>query len=108
MSSFRFRPWKTPLNPKTEVYDAEFIGSWHATMFMRIVKIYDRRPNIIADIVPEYEGNSRIKFLVTPKERKMIEYIYRRYIKVEKLYLMDLDTYQGNSHKMMRDRYAIY
>ena len=109
MTVFRLRPWRTPVNPRKKWWDAEFIGSWHATMFVRVVKVFDKEPVLVTDIVPEYEGTSRIKFKATKEEKDKIEYIYRRFIGLTPRYSENIESYRRTNRKrVMEERYEIY
>ena len=100
-----------PIDPQSiKHYEADILGAWHAFRFLQIVTIYDKHADTDPRtmIIPEYEGESEVFFWATEKERKIIEYIFRRYINLEPIYLQNLDNYQRNFHKMMEERYAIY
>ena len=108
MSLLRRRLWHTPHNPRTRSYDVEFSDPWSAMMFMKVVKIHDKQPCVISDIVPKIEGSSTIKFWATVDERIITEYIYRRYVGLEPKNLMDQESYQNNAKKWMEEGYVIY
>lgn len=93
-------------DPRTKTYDYESPDQWMAITFCKILT--QMHIGFKDDMVPNHIGSSYIKFWCTPKERVIVEYIYRRAISKEQLYLMDLSGYQRNAYKLRRDKYAIY
>lgn len=94
------------IDPRTSTYDYESPDQMMAIIFCKILDL--KGISYKEEIVPSIIGSSYVKFWCTKKERIMIEYIYRRYFRLDKLYLINLSNYQSNSHKLRRDKYAIY
>lgn len=93
-------------DPRTKTYDYESPDQWMAATFCKILE--QMRINYKDETVPSYIGSSYVKFWCTPRDRMIVEYVYRRHLKKEKLYLMDLSGYMHNAYKLRRDKYAIY
>lgn len=94
------------VDPKTKTYEFETPDQLAAMNFCKILDIECVSYN--EEIVPSYIGSSYVKFWCNPKTRIIVEYIYRRYCKLDRSYFINLDRYQERSKKLWRDRYAIY
>lgn len=94
-------------DPRCKIFEFESTDDWTANKFLTLIKIM-YIPVVESEIVMPHVGNSTIKFITTPNKRIQIEYIFRRYIQLEKWHLLDLSSYQRNQYKMMEDHYAIY
>ena len=94
------------VDPRTKTYDYESPDQFMAIIFCKILdtKGITYKEEIVSSII----GSSYVKFWCTPRDRMIVEYIYRRYFRLDKLYLINLSDYQANAYKLRRDNYAIY
>ena len=88
-------------------WDAEFNSGWTANIFLKVLKSFNIDP-YEADVEDERFGISVIRFFATEKVRKQIEYVFRRVIRKDSIYLMDVLTYMNNRSKWEDDNYVIY
>lgn len=97
-----------PYDVRKKSFDAEFMDDWSARKFERVLEVFGLDMDDFSEINPEYIGNSVIRFWCNEEKRKQIEYVYRRVQHMEPLYLMDLNCYQNNHHKLEEDHYVIF
>jgi len=86
-------------------YDFETSDRFAYYKFLDVLKIFNLFP------LEEYnEGIEccQIRFVSTKEERLQIEYIFRKLLNLDSLYLMDLDSYQNRAKVYREERYAIY
>ena len=88
-------------------WDAEFNSGWTASMFLKVLKSFDIDPYEV-DIEDDRFGISVVRFFATEKVRKQIEYVFRRVLRKDPIYLMDVTTYMNNRSKWEDDNYVIY
>ena len=94
------------VDPRTKTYDYESPDQWMTIIFC---KILDAKGIMYKEeIVPSIIGSSYVKFWCNPRDRIIVEHIYRRYLRLNRLYLTDIHKYQRNAYKLRRDKYAIY
>ena len=93
-------------DPRSKIYEFEAIDPWTASKFEQLL-IFSRISIVDKEIIDEYNGCSFIKFLTTPERRIRTEYIFRRFLNLDRYYFMDLDKYQDNCRKLREDRYMI-
>ena len=92
-------------NKRDKVYEFEGSDDYISNRFFEVLEQFDVYGD--GDIVPEIEGSSRIRFVSTPEQRMQIEYVFRRRMRLDRLYLLNLDCYQNNAEKFRIDRYMI-
>lgn len=88
-------------------WDAEFISGWTANMFLKVLRSFNIEPHDV-DIEDERFGISVIRFFSTEQTRKQIEYVFRRTLGKDSIYLMDVTKYMNNWRKWEDDNYVIY
>ena len=63
-------------------------------------------------IIDKYLGSTydyhNIKFVCDPKTRLKTEYIFRRFVNLRKMYLLDQDTYQNRQLRYREENYEIF
>lgn len=94
------------VDPRTSMYDYETPDQFMAIIFCKILdaKGIMYKEEIVSNVI----GPSYVKFWCTPRDRILVEYIYRRCLRLDRLYLINLSGYQKNAYKLRRDKYAIY
>lgn len=93
-------------DPRTKTYDFETTDQLSAIIFCKLLDMFDI--SYVEDVTPSYIGSSYVKFWCNPKKRTILEYVYRRYCRLDRLYLININGYQDNANKLRRDGYAIY
>ncbi len=92
-------------NLRDKVYEFEGSNDYISNRFFEILEQFNIYGD--CDIVPEIEGSSRIRFISTPEKRIQVEYVLRRRMGLDRLYLLDLNSYQNNAVKYRKDGYMI-
>ena len=91
--------------PRTKRYEFETRDQWRACKFLEVLNVLNVLTNDM-DICMPSEGLNYISFWCTDKKRKQIEYIYRRYVRLDKIFI-NPDKYLANCEKMHTDGYMI-
>ena len=89
---------------RSRIWEFNSTDNWTAIIFDKICHRM-HIPILDEDIDDLYD--SIIKFSCTSEERKRLEHILRRYLRLDQLYLGNLDDYQSNQKKLYEEGYMI-
>ena len=89
---------------RSRIWEFNSTDNWTAIIFDKICHCM-HIPILDEDIDDFYD--SVIKFSCTSEERKRLEHILRRYLRLDQLYLGNLDDYQSNQKKLYEEGYMI-
>lgn len=91
----------------SRIFDFESKDQCMGMKFIDVLQIFDIVPVDYAITVGP--DGSWVRFCTTKKVRTQIEYVYRRFMNLDKTeYLLDLDEYQNRQERFEEEGYAIY
>ena len=91
----------------SKTYEFETTDVLQYYRFIQVLKMLD------IGTLDVYEGSRfydyhNVRFYCDKNRRLRAEYIFRRFMGLEVVYLLDLDTYQNRAERYREENYAIY